>query len=57
MVLAFTQPLTEISTRNLPGVKARPALNLTATCELYRHAVLVYRNTDERAALHRQCAN
>jgi hypothetical protein len=33
MVLGLTQPLTEISTRNLPGDKGRPALkadNLTA---------------------------
>jgi hypothetical protein len=32
-----TQPLTEMSTRNLPGGKGRPALkidNLTAICEL-----------------------
>jgi hypothetical protein len=33
---ALTQPLTEISTRNPPGGKGRPALkadNLTAICE------------------------
>jgi hypothetical protein len=36
MTLGSTQPLTEMSTRNLPGVKGRPALkanNLTAICE------------------------
>jgi hypothetical protein len=36
MVLRSTQPLTEMSTRNLPGVKklpARRANNLTAICE------------------------
>jgi hypothetical protein len=37
MALGLTQPLTEMSTRNLLGYKGRPALkadNLTATCEL-----------------------
>jgi hypothetical protein len=36
MALGSTQPLTEMSTRNLPGVKERPARkadNLTAICE------------------------
>jgi hypothetical protein len=36
MALGSTQPVTEISTRNLPGGKGRPALkdaNLTAICE------------------------
>jgi hypothetical protein len=36
MALGSTQPLTEMSTRNLPGVKGRPvrkADNLTAICE------------------------
>jgi hypothetical protein len=36
MVLASIQPLTEMSTRNLPGGKGRPARkadNLTAICE------------------------
>jgi hypothetical protein len=37
MALASIQPLTEMSTRNLPGVKggppARKADNLTAICE------------------------
>jgi hypothetical protein len=36
MVLGSTQPLTEMSTRNLPGSKgwpAREADNLTAICE------------------------
>jgi hypothetical protein len=36
MALGPTQPLTEMSTRNLPGVKerlARKADNLTAICE------------------------
>jgi hypothetical protein len=36
MALGSTQPLIEISTRNLPGGKGRPARgadNLTATCE------------------------
>jgi hypothetical protein len=37
MALGSTQPLTEMSTRNLPGGKRRPgckAENLTALCEL-----------------------
>jgi hypothetical protein len=37
MALGSTQPLTEISARNLPGSKGRPARkadNLTAICEL-----------------------
>jgi hypothetical protein len=37
MALGSTQPLTETSTRNLPGAKgrlARGADNLTAICEL-----------------------
>jgi hypothetical protein len=36
MVLGSTQPLIEMSTRNLPGSKRRPARkadNLTAVCE------------------------
>jgi hypothetical protein len=36
MVLGLTQPLTEISTRNLPGGNGRPMRktdNLTAICE------------------------
>jgi hypothetical protein len=36
MALGSTQPLTEMSTRNLPGNKGRPAHmtdNLTAICE------------------------
>jgi hypothetical protein len=35
MALEYTQPLTEISTRNLPGSKGRPTRkpNLTAICE------------------------
>jgi hypothetical protein len=36
MALGSTQPLTEMSTRNLPGAKGRPARradNLTAICE------------------------
>jgi hypothetical protein len=36
MSLGSTQPLTELSTRNLPGDKGRPALkadSLTAICE------------------------
>jgi hypothetical protein len=36
MALRSTQPLTEMSTRNLPGSKGRPARNadnLTAICE------------------------
>jgi hypothetical protein len=36
MSLVSTQPLTEMSTRNLPGGKARPARkvdNLNAICE------------------------
>jgi hypothetical protein len=36
MPLGSTQPLTEMSTRNLPGGKKRPARradNLTAVCE------------------------
>jgi hypothetical protein len=34
MALWLTQPLTEMSTRNLPGCTKRPADNLTAICEL-----------------------
>jgi hypothetical protein len=37
LALGSTQPLTEMSTRNLPGGKGRPARkadNLTAICEL-----------------------
>jgi hypothetical protein len=37
MVLGSTQPLTEMSARNFPGVKGRPARKaekLTAICEL-----------------------
>jgi hypothetical protein len=36
MALESTQPLTDMSTRNLPGGKGRPARkadNLTAICE------------------------
>jgi hypothetical protein len=36
MALGSTQPLTEMSTRNLPGSKGRPARgadNFTAICE------------------------
>jgi hypothetical protein len=36
MALLSTQPATEMSTRNLPGSKGRPAReadNLTAICE------------------------
>jgi hypothetical protein len=36
MVLGSTQPLTEMSTRNLPGAKGRPARKadkITAICE------------------------
>jgi hypothetical protein len=36
MALGSTQPLTEMSTKNLPGSKGRPARgsdNLTAICE------------------------
>jgi hypothetical protein len=36
MALGSTQPLTDMSTRNLPGGKKRPARkadNLTAICE------------------------
>jgi hypothetical protein len=36
MAMGSTQPLTEMSTRNLPGSKGRPACkadNLTAICE------------------------
>jgi hypothetical protein len=36
MALGLTQPLTEMSTRNIPGGKGRPARkadNLTANCQ------------------------
>jgi hypothetical protein len=36
MALGLTQPLTEMSTRNVPGGKGRPASkvdNLTTICE------------------------
>jgi hypothetical protein len=39
MVLGLTQPLTEMSTRNLPGGKGRPACKadeLTSVCQLSR---------------------
>jgi hypothetical protein len=44
MALGLTQPLTEMSTRNLPGGKGRPAREadkLTAICEpiVYRQNV------------------
>jgi hypothetical protein len=42
MALGSTQPLTEVSTRNIPGGEGRPARkadNLTAICEL-----IVYKN-------------
>jgi hypothetical protein len=39
MALGSTQPLTEMSTRNLPGGNGRPADNLTAICE-----PIVYKN-------------
>jgi hypothetical protein len=42
MALGLTQPLTEMSTRNLPGGKglpARRAVNLTVICELSRQNV------------------
>jgi hypothetical protein len=43
MALGSTQPLTEMSTRSLPGAKGRPAPkadNLTAICEpiLYKNS-------------------
>jgi hypothetical protein len=36
MALELTQPLTEMSTRNLPGGKGRPVreADFTAVCEL-----------------------
>jgi hypothetical protein len=46
MALGWTQPLTEMSTRNLPGGKGRPAHkanNLTAICYL-----IVYKMWDPR---------
>jgi hypothetical protein len=46
MTLGSTKPLTEMSTRNLPGGKRRPvskADNLTAICEL-----IVYKIWDPR---------
>jgi hypothetical protein len=51
MALGSTQPLTEMSTRNLPGGKGRPARkgnNLTAICEpiVYIKAI---RNTEDRS--------
>jgi hypothetical protein len=44
MDLVSTQPLTEMSTRNLPGGKERPASkadNLTAICELFHNPVVL----------------
>jgi hypothetical protein len=44
MAQGSTQPLTEMSTRNLPGSKGRPARradNLTAICELIRCFLLI----------------
>jgi hypothetical protein len=46
MVLVSTQPLTEMSNRNLPGVKGRPAPktdNLTAIRQ-----PIVYKNVEPR---------
>jgi hypothetical protein len=43
MALVSTQPLTEMSTRNLPGGKGQPALkadNLTTICEPRRLTAL-----------------
>jgi hypothetical protein len=36
MALASTQPITEMGTRNFPGVKGRPALSIdnSAICEM-----------------------
>jgi hypothetical protein len=34
MDMGFTQPLREMSTRNLPWYKAQPFNNLAAVCEL-----------------------
>jgi hypothetical protein len=45
MALGWTQPLTEMSTRNLLGGKGRPAReadNLTAVCELSRKCGSLY---------------
>jgi hypothetical protein len=46
MALEMNQPLTEMSTRNLPGGKERPARksdNLTVICEL-----IVYKMSEPR---------
>jgi hypothetical protein len=46
MALSSTQPVTEMSTRNLPGGKGRPAReadNLTAICE-----PIVYKTWERR---------
>jgi hypothetical protein len=46
MALVLIQPLTEMSTRNIPGGKERPARktdNLTAICELIVENVRVPR--------------
>jgi hypothetical protein len=40
MALGSTQPLTEMSTRNLPGGNGWPANNLTVICEPPRLTVL-----------------
>jgi hypothetical protein len=55
MALGSTQPLTKMSTRNLPGGKGRPARkddNLTAICELIvckmwepRHLTTIWTST------------
>jgi hypothetical protein len=46
MILGSTQPLTEISTRNLPGGKGQPArkADLTIICE-----PIVYKMSDPRS--------
>jgi hypothetical protein len=47
IVLGFTQPLPEMSTRNIPGGKARPAYkadNLTAICEPIMYKAWHYQN-------------
>jgi hypothetical protein len=39
MVLGSTQPLTEMSTRNLPGAKGRPALETDILTTIYEWIV------------------
>jgi hypothetical protein len=60
MALGSTQPLTEMSTRNLPGVKerlARKADNITAICEPIVQKMWELRRLTTLWALTASCRN